>query len=259
MPTRRDIEKAIVVLEANRTRLSEEVVAYSLAALHKALPVGEVRPQAQANQREPMTALVADLHGFTAMSDRMDAEMVRDTMNALWARLDSVIEAWGGRLDKHTGDGLIALFGEAAGYQDDGQRAVQAALEMQMALSLFNETAVTLSGKPLDLQMRIAIHRGPVYFSQVGMSQAYTAVGQTVDVANQLQHMAPEGKVLISYEVYWRVHDLYQIETPNPVRLPGKGGLLHVYVVNRENPRTFRTVFQDFENGPRLVGRVREL
>ncbi len=257
VPTRRDIEKAIVVLEANRTRLAGDVVAYSLAALHKALATEEIRPHSR--QQESVTALVADLQGFTAMSDRMDAEMVRDTMNALWARLDGVIEAWGGRVDKHTGDGLIALFGAAAGYQDDGERAVQAALEMQMALSLFNETAVTPSGKPLDLQMRIAIHRGPIYFSQVGMSEAYMAVGQTIDVANQLQHLAPEGKVLISYEIYWRVHTRYQVTTLAPVRLASKGGLLHVYVVNRENPRTFRAVYQDFEDGPRLVGRVSEL
>ena len=128
-----------------------------------------------------------------------------------------------------------------------------------MALSLFNETAVTPSGKLLDLQMRIAIHRGPVYFSQVGMSEAYTAVGQTIDVANQLQHIAPEGKVLVSYEIYWRVHARYQVTTLAPVRLAGKGGLLHVYVVNRETPRTFRAVYQDFEDGPRLVGRVGEL
>ena len=136
---------------------------------------------------------------------------------------------------------------------------MQAALERQMAFSLFNETAVTRSGKPLELQMRIAIHRGPVYFSQVGMSDAYTAVGPTVDAANQLQHLAPVGKVLISYEIYWQVHNRYQVESMDPVRLPGKGGLLHVYVINRENPRTVRATYQKFENGPRLVGRVSEL
>jgi class 3 adenylate cyclase len=55
-----------------------------------------------------VTVLFADVSGFTAMAETMDAEEVGETMNALWSRLDGAITTHGGRIDKHIGDAVMA-------------------------------------------------------------------------------------------------------------------------------------------------------
>ena len=92
-----------------------------------------------AESHAQVVVLQADLSGFTAMSAEMDAEQVRDTVNALWEKLDSVAHSWGGVIDKHTGDGFIALFGVPMAQEDDAERAILAALDMQLELALFND------------------------------------------------------------------------------------------------------------------------
>ena len=64
-------------------------------------------------QRKQVTILFADVSGFTAMSETMDAEDVTEVMNDLWKRLDGAIVAHGGRIDKHIGDAVMALWGTA--------------------------------------------------------------------------------------------------------------------------------------------------
>ena len=79
--------------------------------------------------------LFADVSGFTAMSEHRDAELVMDIMNSLWARLDVVVVEHGGRVDKHIGDALMAIWGTDVAREDDAERAVRAALGLQDALA----------------------------------------------------------------------------------------------------------------------------
>jgi class 3 adenylate cyclase len=106
------IKQAIQVLETQRAIIGHDVVDAALgplreklAALKASTPAGPAVGKEDGTQRRIITALFADVSGFTAMSEQMDAEDVRDTMNALWQRLDAVILANGGKIDKHMGGG----------------------------------------------------------------------------------------------------------------------------------------------------------
>ena len=79
--------------------------------------------------------LFADVSGFTAMSERMDAELVAGLMNDIWARLDMVVEEHRGRVDKHLGDGVMAVWGAEGTQEDDPERAVRAGLSLQSELA----------------------------------------------------------------------------------------------------------------------------
>ena len=81
-----------------------------------------------------MTVLFADVSGFTSMSSRADPEAVASVMNELWARLDTVIADHGGRVDKHIGDAVMAVWGVTSTEEDDPERAVRAGLAMQEEL-----------------------------------------------------------------------------------------------------------------------------
>ena len=61
----------------------------------------------------------------TALSETLDAEEVSSLINALWQRLDAVVLHHGGRIDKHIGDAVMALFGAPMAREDDPERAIR--------------------------------------------------------------------------------------------------------------------------------------
>ena len=261
-----EVEHAIAVLETQRSLLGDDIVDLSLSALRDKLLTLQTAEIQQ--QQSNLTILIGDISGFTKMSEVRDAELVRETINAVWKRLDGVIHSWGGRVDKHIGDAVIALFGVPVTRDDDTERAIQAALDMQMELTLINEQMRQHTGKTHflfaaprpELGMRIAIHHGPVYFGKLGTSDETTAVGEAVNVVNQMEKLAPVDGLLISEDVYERVHTLFEVERREPVLLEGKSVPTHLYQVLREKTRPFHTSIRGIGGvETRIVGRTTEL
>ena len=110
--SRQALIEAIATLEARREPAGEDnsrAIDTALLALREKLATLQAEPGGP--QRHQLVVLVADLSGFTALSEHMDAERVHDAINAMWEVLDGVILAWGGQIDQHAGDSLMALFG----------------------------------------------------------------------------------------------------------------------------------------------------
>ncbi|HDD25044.1 MAG TPA: hypothetical protein ENF52_06380, partial [Chloroflexi bacterium] len=92
-PSSREIERerliqAIATIEARRSILGDHVTETAIMTLQEKL--ASLEAPRVAEQRKLVTILFADVSGFTAMSEALDPEDVRDLMNALWARLDSI-------------------------------------------------------------------------------------------------------------------------------------------------------------------------
>ena len=86
------------------------------------------------DERRLVTVLMADLVGFTALSAGTDPEQVKRLIDDSFERLVDDITAFGGRLDKIVGDEIVAQFGAPVAHEDDAERAVRAALRMQVTL-----------------------------------------------------------------------------------------------------------------------------
>jgi class 3 adenylate cyclase len=216
--SRQSLVEAIATLEAQRgpvvERQFERAIDTALVALRDKLAQVQAKPDERS--RHQLSVLVADLSGYTALSEHMDAESLRDAINAMWRELDAVVRAWGGQIDQHAGDSLTALFGLRYSRRGDAGRALHAALAMQQELLLFNERArhsadsSSWAGEWPGPGMRIGVHSGPVYFARspgnsgavdderpVGGSRP-TAVGDAVAVARRLERLSPAGEVLAS-------------------------------------------------------------
>ena len=262
MSIRQEIEQAIVTLEAQRTALNPDVANIAIATLRSKL-TALAEPMPTPQQAEG-AVLIADMSGFTTVSELMDAEEVRDMINAVWQKLDGVIHSWGGRVDKHVGDAVIAFFGLPIPREDDRERAVQAALDMQMELALFNDGPLRQMANSLPqnqaLRMRIGIHYGSVLLGSLGSSGEYHVLGDTVTIAHQLEQQAPVGGVLVSPQVYESVHPFFEAESKIGLSLNGKQGTAQAYIIVREKPLAFRrgasgTSFLE----TRMVGRTEEV
>lgn len=245
------LEQDIAALEAQRATLSDAVVNASIASLREKQALLQAHPPTPAT-RQTITVLFADVSGFTAMSEFMDAEDVSDTMNALWQRLDAVILRHGGKIDKHIGDALMAWWGAEAAREDDSEQAIRAALAMQAEVSS-SESAEA------SLRMRIGLNTGPVLLGAVGTTGEFTAMGDTVNLASRLEHAAPVGGVLISRDTYRYVRGVFDVTPQPPLQVKGKREPVQTYLVNGARPRPFRTVTRGVAGiETRTVGREAE-
>jgi len=129
------LEETILALEAQRAVLGSAVVDTALAPLREKLAV--LRSQSAGQQRRHVTVLFAELIGASALAQSLDAEDLNQLLNALWAELDRLILDYGGRIDKHVGGEVMALWGVAAAREDDAERAIECALALRAASCSF--------------------------------------------------------------------------------------------------------------------------
>lgn len=246
------LEQAILTLNAQRTILGDEVVEASVAALRHQL--AQLTPAQPSQQRKQVTVLFADIPNFTAMSETMDAEDVTTILNHFWQRIDGIITEHGGRIDKHMGDGVMALWGVDAVQEDDPEQAIRAALAMQQAIQHAD------SAFGLDFAMRIGINTGPALLGEVGSRGEFTALGDTVNTASRLEAAAPVGGVLISHDTYRHVRGIFDVQPQDLLAVKGKSEPLRVYVVQRVRPRAFRVGTRGVEGvETQMIGREQEL
>ncbi|HEX9856543.1 MAG TPA: adenylate/guanylate cyclase domain-containing protein [Acidimicrobiia bacterium] len=250
------LEQAIAALEAQRSVLGDAVDP-AIAALQDQLALLRSAGEAAEDQRKQVTVVFADVQGFTSMSQTMDPEDVADVMNGVWAEIDAIITAHGGTIDKHIGDAVMALFGAPVAREDDPERAIRAALEMQDALKA---RATSDQSATSGLAMRIGIHTGLAMLGNVGARSEYTAIGHTVNLASRLEGKAPPGGILISYETMTHVRGLFDVVASDPIQVKGIEAPVRAYLVKRAKPRTFRTFTREVAGvETRTVGREEEM
>src|SRR5437660_8850671 len=82
-------------------------------------------------ERKFATALFADLVGSTSLAEREDPEVVQSLVSRTFDRMAGEVERYGGLVEKFIGDAVLAVFGVPTSHEDDPERAVRGALEMQ--------------------------------------------------------------------------------------------------------------------------------
>src|SRR6266498_107975 len=240
--------QAIEALEAQRSLLGDQVVDIAQASIREKLTrlgMG-IRASHEPQERKLITVLFADVSGFTAMAEAMDHEIVSTVINSLWSRVDTAIQDHGGRIDKHIGDAVMALFGTPTAREDDPERAIRAALQIQAEVQKWKKE-FTDSPESQNIQLRIGVNTGPALLGTVGTIGEYTAIGNTVNLANRLEQAAPTGGILISHDTYQHVRGIFDVTVLDPIAVKSKSGLIQVYTINGIRPRTFRVTTRGVE------------
>ncbi len=146
--------------------------------------------------RAQITTLFADLRGFTAFSESIDAEVLVAVLNRYLAAAAEAILSQGGTIDKYLGDAVMAWFNAPLPQPDHGLRAARAALAIQAAaVQLHREIEPAFR-----LSFGVGVHCGEAVLGLVGTERLinYTAIGDSVNTAKRLQENALPGQILIS-------------------------------------------------------------
>lgn len=178
-------------------------------------------------EKKMVTILFADLKGYTALSEHMDPEDVKELMDNIFQQITEIIEKHHGFVDKYLGDGVMALFGAPVAHEDDAERAVMAAIEIQEFVSEFSHI------ENMPLSIRIGINTGDVIAGHVGKGRArdYTVMGDAVNTAQRLQSATSAGSILVSETTKKIVERMVQCTPIKPLKLKGKSELTNAYRV----------------------------
>src|SRR5262245_37025108 len=111
--TNEDLKDLGVARLADRRAILKAIADLSDAAAKSVTPV------LAAGEHRQVTVLFADLAGFTHLSARIGAEETHALLNRYFELVDRIIEDYGGRVDKHIGDNVMAVFGAPIAHDDD--------------------------------------------------------------------------------------------------------------------------------------------
>ncbi|HEX5329828.1 adenylate/guanylate cyclase domain-containing protein [Sulfuricurvum sp.] len=137
--------------------------------------------------KEVLTILFTDIEGFTAISSKLEPEVLAKFLNEYLGLMSDVILEAGGTIDKYEGDAIIAFWNAPLHQKDHAKRAVASVLNCQRAIQAYNPMLEKKYG--FSVRTRFGIHTGEVIVGNFGTEKRfdYTFIGDAGNLASRLE------------------------------------------------------------------------
>jgi adenylate cyclase len=177
-----------------------------------------------ASGRKKLTVFFSDIADFTETTEKMESEDLTQLLNQYLTEMSAVALKYGATIDKFIGDAIMIFFGdpETRGVKEDALACVEMAIAMQKRIGELADVWRD-AGIEQPLRCRIGIHTGYCTVGNFGSNDRmdYTIIGGGVNLASRLEHEAPAGGILVSYETFALVKDEILCEEQGHVRVKG--------------------------------------
>jgi class 3 adenylate cyclase/tetratricopeptide (TPR) repeat protein len=197
--TAEDLRELGVVPVGHRRKLLDAIAALRVSVS----PASDDQREATSlvdpiGERRQVTVLFADLAGYTAWGQELDAEEIHALLEEFFDRADRIIQQHGGHIARHIGDCVMAIFGAPVAHDNDAERAARAALAIQAAIP---EVSAHV-GRPVGVHIGVA--GGQVVASRTGSASysEYTVTGNAANLASRLTDAAEAGEIFVSDETH---------------------------------------------------------
>lgn len=209
-------------------------------------------------QRRNVTILFVDLSGYSHLSEMISDEALYELVHKFIRSLADDVYRYEGMVDKFTGDGLMALFGAPIAHENDAERAIHAAMDMQADVARLSKSLEELQG--MELRVHIGLHAGSVIVGGIGNDAImnYTAIGDSVNLARRLEEAAEPGTILVSESIFRQTRRLFDYEVLPPQRLKGIGREVSAYKLLKAKVQPGNLRGLDGLHAP-MIGRVDEM
>jgi class 3 adenylate cyclase/tetratricopeptide (TPR) repeat protein len=200
-----------------------------------------------AAERRLVSVLFADLVGFTTLSESRDAEDTRELLTRYFELSRTLIERYGGTVEKFIGDAVMAVWGTPTATEDDAERAVRAALDLVASIPELDRA----------LQARAGVLTGEAAVT-IGAQGEGMVAGDLVNTASRIQSAAEPGTVVVGEATRRSTEQAIVYESAGEQALKGKSqpvGLWRALRVVSGVRGTLKSVGLE----PPFVGREREL
>ena len=171
-------------------------------------------PDPAVNEVRLISVMFVDLVGFTPISERLDAEEVRELLDGYFATARQIVDRHGGVIEKFIGDAVMAVWGTPVAHEDDAERAVRTALQLVGAIGRIEVGGVSLEG-------RAGVLTGEAVVT-TGVDGQWMVAGDLVNTAARLQSVAVPGTVLVGEATYRAASGAIAFEPVGEQELKGK-------------------------------------
>jgi PAS domain S-box-containing protein len=177
---------------------------------------------------QPVTILFADISGFTPFSEITPPAVLFKVLNEYLSLAAQAILEEEGPLDKFIGDAVMAFWNAPDPQPDHALRAVRAAVSI---LKRAEQAHLHMDNPVHRLQFRIGVASGDAVVGNVGTRQFfnYTAIGDTVNLAQRLEVTAPPGQIQIDHATWSVVSAHVNAQVLEPVQVKGKSQPVVIY------------------------------
>lgn len=183
-----------------------------------------------------VTAMFADISNFTEMSSSMHPREVMEMLNEYFPVMAEIVFKYEGTLEKYIGDALLVAWGAPFAHDDDPERAVLAAMEMQRALVKLNQR---WQGRR-HLSIHIGLNTGLAAAGNIGSKDfiQYATIGDTTNVAARICSIAGANEIVLSASTLERIGRLdLPVQQLAPAMVKGKKEPLTLYRVDWQAAR----------------------
>ena len=222
---------------------SGDVVLISDARIHVKLTLGEERESDSTHGRTQtaqlaavvVTVLVADVVGYTKLSEALPPQDVANMMHEWFQEVSQIVKDNGGEVDKYIGDCVMALWrGSHQNAEELATKAVKAGVCIQRETEVLSERL--WSHRAIyPWKCRIALNTGEALMGTVGGAgkRDFTVLGDTVNIAFRLESVA--GKLGTSFIFSRATADFIQKEIPvkglGDINVEGRQGQVSVFTL----------------------------
>ncbi len=176
------------------------------------------------------SVMFVDIRDFTALSEHMEPHVVVALLNDYFERIEPVVKAEDGWINRFMGDGFMAVFGAPVICDDHAARAVRAARRIREATQTYNAEC----DWP-DLRIGIGIDTGEMVAGSVGSPDRleYTVIGNAANIASRIEALNKQfgTTILVSQAVYEQAGLEGAAHPMPPVRVKGVSEPMIVYEV----------------------------
>jgi len=181
-------------------------------------------------ERRYATVLFSDLSGYTAMSEKLDPEEVKEIMGRIFGEIAQVVARYEGHIEKFIGDAVMVVFGVPKSHEDDAIRAIIVAREIHTIVKNISPLVEKRIGRPLT--MHSGINTGLVVTGQMDVKKGVLGIiGDTINVAARLEGLANDGEIFVGYNTRKQAGNRFVFEEQEPTKVKGKKHPLRSYKV----------------------------
>jgi PAS domain S-box-containing protein len=212
---RKQLERRLRNEHDRAERLLLNVLPATIAAQLKAQPGKTI-----AEEFDQVTALFADVVGFTPISAHLSATEAVELLNELFTAFDRIAKRYDLEKVKTMGDGYMVVAGAPTPRDDDCDAIALMALDMR------DWVRDRVANDGIKLQVRIGINSGSAVGAVVGTTKfAYDMWGDTINVASRMESTGVPGRIQVARPAFTRLSGRYVLEPRGGVDVAGKGEL----------------------------------
>lgn len=175
------------------------------------------------SEKRVMTVMFADIRDFTTISESLDPQELSDLMNQFLTAMTGIIHRHRGTIDKYMGDAIMAFWGAPLDDEEHANHALQAALDMRLALEAMNQAF--REKKWPEIRIGIGINTGAMSVGNMGSEfrMAYTVLGDSVNLGSRLEGLTRVyGAPIVVNETTVKASSDYLFRELDRVRVKGK-------------------------------------